>query len=49
MELRGTDLLKEWQTGKFRTVYYLFGAESAAKADAVIKLKELFKPEDFTV
>ncbi|HAZ07522.1 MAG TPA: DNA polymerase III subunit delta [Elusimicrobia bacterium] len=49
MELRGADLLKEWRTGKFRTVYYLFGAESAAKADAVIKLKELFKPEDFNL
>lgn len=49
MELRGADLLKEWQAGKFRPVYYLFGAESAAKTDAVLKLKELLKPDDFNL
>ena len=47
MELRANDLLREWQAGKFRPVYYLFGEESAAKADAVLKLKELFNAGDF--
>lgn len=49
MELRPAELLKEWQAGKFRPVYYLFGEESAAKADAVLKLKELFKADDFNL
>jgi DNA polymerase-3 subunit delta len=49
MELRPAELLKEWQTGKFRPVYYFFGEESAAKADAVLKLKELFKADDFNL
>ncbi|OGR96498.1 MAG: DNA polymerase III subunit delta [Elusimicrobia bacterium RBG_16_66_12] len=49
MELRGADLLAEWKAGKFRPVYYLFGEESAAKADAVLKLKELFKADDFNL
>ncbi len=49
MELRANDLLREWQAGKFRPVYYLFGEESAAKADAVLKLKELFKADDFNL
>jgi len=49
MELRPGDLLKEWRAGKFRPVYYLFGEESAAKADAVLKLKELFKADDFNL
>ncbi len=33
----------------FRPVYYLFGTESAAKADAVLKLKELFGADDFNL
>ncbi|MBI3565803.1 MAG: DNA polymerase III subunit delta [Elusimicrobia bacterium] len=49
MELRPGDALREWQAGKFRPVYYLFGEESAAKADAVLKLKELFKADDFNL
>jgi DNA polymerase-3 subunit delta len=49
MELRPNDLLREWQAGKFRPVYYLFGEESAAKADAILKLKELFKADDFNL
>lgn len=49
MELRPGDLLKEWQAGKFRPVYYLFGEESASKTDAVLKLKELFKADDFNL
>ncbi|MDE2511750.1 MAG: hypothetical protein KGL74_11570, partial [Elusimicrobia bacterium] len=49
MELRPPELLKEWQAGKFRPVYYLFGEESAAKSDAVLKLKELFKADDFNL
>lgn len=49
MELRPAELLKEWQAGKFRPVYYFFGEESAAKADAVLKLKALFKADDFNL
>ena len=49
MELRPPELLKEWQGGKFRPVYYFFGEESAAKADALLKLKELFKADDFNL
>jgi DNA polymerase-3 subunit delta len=49
MELRPPELLKEWKAGKFRPVYYFFGEESAAKADAVLKLKELFKADDFNL
>ena len=49
MELRPPELMKEWRAGKFRPVYYLFGEESAAKADAVRTLKELFKADDFNL
>jgi len=49
MELRPLDLLKEWRSGKFRPVYYLFGEESAAKFDAVQTLKGLFKADDFNL
>lgn len=49
MDLRPGDALREWQAGKFRPVYYLFGEESAAKADAVLKLKALFKADDFNL
>ena len=49
MELRAAELLKEWQAGKFRPVYYLFGEETAAKFDAVQKLKALFKADDFNL
>jgi len=49
MELRPDNLVKEWKAGSFRTVYYLFGEESAEKADAVLKLKELFKADDFNL
>ena len=49
MDIRADDLLKEWRAGKFRPVYYLFGEESAEKADAVLKLKALFKADDFNL
>jgi DNA polymerase-3 subunit delta len=49
MDLRPDDLLKEWRAGKFRPVYYLFGEESAEKADAVLKLKALFMADDFNL
>jgi DNA polymerase-3 subunit delta len=49
MDLRPDDLLKEWRAGKFRPVYYLFGEESAEKADALLKLKSLFKADDFNL
>ncbi|MBI4060818.1 MAG: DNA polymerase III subunit delta [Elusimicrobia bacterium] len=49
MELKPNDLAAEWAAGRFRPVYYLFGEESAAKADAILKLKALFKPDDFNL
>ena len=49
MELRPDDLLKEWRSGKFRPVYYLFGEESAAKSDALLALKSLFQATDFNL
>ncbi len=49
MELRPDALAAEWKAGKFRPVYYLFGEESASKADAILKLKALFKPDDFNL
>jgi DNA polymerase-3 subunit delta len=49
MELKPNDLAAEWQAGKFRPVYYLFGEESASKADSVLRLKALFKPDDFNL
>jgi DNA polymerase III delta subunit len=49
MDLRPDDLLKEWRAGRFRPVYYFFGEESAEKADALLKLKELFKADDFNL
>jgi DNA polymerase-3 subunit delta len=49
MELKPHALDAEWKTGKFRPVYYLFGEESASKADAVLRLKALFKADDFNL
>ena len=49
MELRPDALAAEWKAGKFRPVYYLFGEESASKADAILTLKALFKPDDFNL
>ena len=49
MELKPHALDAEWKAGKFRPVYYLFGEESAAKADAVLRLKALFKADDFNL
>ncbi len=49
MELKPSDLAAEWKAGKFRPVYYLFGEESASKADSILKLKALFKPDDFNL
>ena len=49
MELKPNDLAAEWRAGKFRPVYYLFGEESASKADSILKLKALFKPDDFNL
>ena len=49
MELKPNDLAAEWKAGKFRPVYYLFGEESASKTDAVLRLKALFKADDFNL
>jgi len=45
MELRPAGLLKEWSEGKFRPVYLLLGEDSAGKAEALSKLKALFKAD----
>lgn len=47
MERRPAELLKDWKAGTFGPFYYLVGEEAAAKAEALAKLKELFKPDDF--
>jgi len=49
MQLAPQALDAEWKAGKFRPVYYLFGEESASKADAVLRLKALFKADDFNL
>jgi DNA polymerase III subunit delta len=49
VELRPEELFREWKAGKFRPVYYLFGEESAAKADAILTLKALFQADDFNL
>ena len=49
MELKPDGLAAEWKAGKFRPVYYLFGEESASKADAVLRLKSAFKADDFNL
>lgn len=49
MELSPDELAREWKAGKFRPVYYLFGEEPAAKAEALKALKAAFKPDDFNL
>ncbi len=49
MELTPQALEAEWKAGKFRPVYYLFGEESASKADAILRLKALFKADEFNL
>ncbi|MDX6768835.1 MAG: DNA polymerase III subunit delta [Elusimicrobiota bacterium] len=49
MELSPDELAREWKTGKFRPVYYLFGEEPAAKAEALKSLKAAFKADDFNL
>lgn len=47
MDLKPDELIREWKAGKFRPVYYLFGEQAAAKADALLALKSAFKADDF--
>jgi len=47
MELRPAELLKRWKAGQFAPVYYFLGEEASAKADALAKLKDAFKADDF--
>jgi DNA polymerase-3 subunit delta len=49
MELRPAELVKEWASGKLRPVYYLFGEEASAKAQALEKLRDLFKTDSFNL
>jgi len=49
MELAPRELAAQWEKGAFKPVYYLLGDETAAKADALLKLKSLFKADDFNL
>lgn len=49
MDLRPAELLKRWKAGQFAPAYYFVGEEAAAKAEALAKLKELFKADDFNL
>lgn len=49
MELRADALIREFKSGKFRPVYLFVGEEASAKRDALAKLKELFKADDFNL
>ena len=46
MELRYTDLVKEWQAGKFRPVYYFIGEDASARTEAAAALKAAIKREE---
>ena len=49
MELKPADLIKEFKAGKLRPVYYLFGEEASAKAQAVEAARSLFKGDAFNL
>jgi DNA polymerase III subunit delta len=49
MELRPAELLKRWKAGQFAPVYYLVGEELSAKSDALARLKQDFKADDFNL
>ena len=47
METRHADLLKEWQAGKFRPVYYFIGEDASARTEAAAALKAALKADSF--
>ena len=47
MEAGYGELLKEWQTGQFRTVYYFVGEDASARAEAAATLKARLNPDSF--
>jgi DNA polymerase-3 subunit delta len=47
METAYAALLKEWQAGKFRPVYYFVGEEASARAEAAAALKAAVAPDGF--
>ena len=47
METRYADLVKEWQSGKFRPVYYFIGEDASARAEAATALKAALKADSF--
>jgi DNA polymerase-3 subunit delta len=47
METRYADLVKEWQSGKFRPVYYFVGEDASARAEAAAALKAALKADGF--
>jgi DNA polymerase-3 subunit delta len=47
METRYADLAKEWQSGKFRPVYYFVGEDASARAEAAAALKAAIKADSF--
>ncbi|MCX5797741.1 MAG: DNA polymerase III subunit delta [Elusimicrobia bacterium] len=47
METRYADLVKEWQAGKFRPVYYFIGEDASARSEAAAALKAAIAPDGF--
>ena len=47
METRYTELVKEWQSGKFRPVYYFVGEDASARTEAAAALKAAIAPDGF--
>jgi DNA polymerase III subunit delta len=49
VELRPSDLLKQWKAGQFKPAYYLVGEEHGAKEEAIDELKKRFGADDFNL
>ena len=47
MEASYPNLLKEWQAGQFRPVYYFVGEDASARAEAAARLKAALQPDSF--
>ncbi len=49
METAYAALVKEWQAGKFRPVYYFVGEDASARGEAAAALKAAIKPDGFNL